>query len=71
MITRFALRELGAREHPLVVPSGCGDLICIGCYQTFDVDGVIISDNGPVCMNCLKALADSYFDPPPSTASTA
>ena len=64
MITRFALRELGLREHPVVVPSGTGCNKCVGCTLQFDDDAVIISDNGAVCFNCLKALADSYFDPP-------
>lgn len=65
MITREALRALGERgHHPLCDPAtsdGCA-ILCVGCKLYYLPLHLIFSDNGAVCLNCLKALADSYFD---------
>ena len=68
VITLEGLFMLGTMNvHPLVNPVEDPDLegcICIGCWKTYACQDVVVSDNGHVCLNCLKALADSYFDAP-------
>jgi hypothetical protein len=65
VITREGLRTLAeSGVHPLCDPavdSGCS-FNCIGCKDCYVPLHLIFSDNGPVCLNCCKALADSYFD---------
>ena len=64
MITREVLLSLGEMEVcPLATPSDSnGSVPCIGCWKNYEEGGVVFCDFGPVCLNCLKYLADSYFD---------
>lgn len=66
MITREALLALGELKiRPVrdsVPPMSGNTFCCIGCWSMFLQEDVVFSDNGTVCLNCLKALADSYFD---------
>lgn len=66
MITREALRALADLGHFTVcdpAPEGAGCAFrCVGCERFYDEANLVFSDNGPVCKNCCKAIADSYFD---------
>jgi hypothetical protein len=59
----MALGDLG--KHPVCDPApelGVQGFCCVGCWAIYHQEDVLVTDNGPACFNCLKALADSYFD---------
>lgn len=66
MINRFAVGVLTRQRQTVVDANPQGEWQCICCELLYLSDGVIATDNGLVCFNCLKALADSYFDSSPA-----